>query len=257
MLCADWTDIDAVKECCPNVALDDIDARVQEAVSVASELLFLLSGKQFKGVIAQTIRPRDDSICMGTAVSVLMSGSMGLIETDPAMYQCACAGLTRVDLGVHPVTAVSEVKLDGVVLDPSEYIVLDERYLQRMAGAGPDYINDGWPRHQHIDRPTTEPGTWSITFTYGSPPPISGEAAATKLACELVKAFARAEDCQLPGRVTTLNRQGVSMTLIDPGMLSQGLTGVYETDLFITAVNPAGVRGGTLVWSPDLAPVSW
>lgn len=247
MLCAPWTDVTAVKECCGSVALDDIDTRLEEGVNVASELLYLLTAKQFSGVQTITTRPHADSICMGRNV----------LSTDPVMWTCACARRSSFDLGYAHVTEVSEVLIDGAALDPAEYSIVDERYLQRMAGTGPEYANEGWPLHQHIDRLTSEPGTWSVTFSYGTVPPISGVTAASKLACELVKAYARSEDCQLPGRVTTLNRQGVSMTLIDPAMLAQGLTGIYEVDLFIEAVNPTKSRGGALVWSPDLASAPW
>ena len=242
MICAPWTDADAVKACCGNLGIDGVDEVIQEAIDVASEHLFLRSGRQYPGESSTTIRPGGDPCRLWRD-----------IETDPSTW-CSCDRESKLDLGYSSITEITSVVIDGETLDPSEYELVDGRFLQRMAGAGPEYRNEGWPTHQHLDRPLIEPGTWSVSFVYGAVPPSAGIRAATALACELARAYSRSPECQLPGRVSSVTRQGVTMTLIDTSALAEGMTGVYEADLFLTSVNPTKARGGTLVWSPDLDP---
>lgn len=62
-------------------------------------------------------------------------------------------------------------------------------------------------------------------------------------------------DCQLPERTTTVTREGLSYTLLNPqDFLKDGRTGVPTVDLWLSTVNPRGSlnRGG--VWTPDSSP---
>jgi hypothetical protein len=45
--------------------------------------------------------------------------------------------------------------------------------------------------------------------------------------------------CALPERISSVARQGVSYTVMDPQeFISNGKVGIYEIDLFLAAVNP-------------------
>jgi hypothetical protein len=44
---------------------------------------------------------------------------------------------------------------------------------------------------------------------------------------------------------------------MDAAMIKEGLTGLYEVDLFLTAYNPTHSRGMTVVYSPDLQMPGW
>jgi hypothetical protein len=64
-----------------------------------------------------------------------------------------------------------------------------------------------------------------------------------------------AGECRLPERVTSVNREGVSWTVIDPQQyLDKGRTGMPGIDQFISAVNPAGAKRPASVHSPDAPP---
>jgi hypothetical protein len=103
--------------------------------------------------------------------------------------------------------------------------------------------------------PDTEEGTWSVSLTYGREPPQIALDAAAELACEMIKARI-GQACRLPQRMTSLTRQGVSMSFIDPmSFFKEGRTGIYLLDLAIRALNPRLLARAPGVYSPD-AP-SW
>lgn len=92
-----------------------------------------------------------------------------------------------------------------------------------------------------------------VDYEYGARPSKVLNSAIESMAAELEKADANASGCRLPERVTSVNRQGVSWTLIDPqDFLDNGRTGIYEVDLAIKSAG--GYRKRARIFSPD-APV--
>lgn len=154
---------------------------------------------------------------------------------------CGCAGLSEVVLW-GTVGAIEEVKVDGLVLDPTAYR-LDGRRLVRTDG-------DVWPLCQDLALPDTEAGTWSVTYTPGITVDGLGAAAAGLLAGEYVKACSGG-DCDLPDTVTSVVRNGVTMTL-SPGLFPDNKTGIRVVDSYVERYNPYGLRAAPAVWSPDL-----
>ena len=98
------------------------------------------------------------------------------------------------------------------------------------------------------------PGTTIITveYTYGSEPAPDVQRAIDQLADQ----FARADmggACQLPERVTSVVRDGVSWTLIDPqDFLDKGRTGLYYVDLVLKVYSGGKTR--SMVVSPEAPP---
>ena len=70
-------------------------------------------------------------------------------------------------------------KIDGAVINPSEYFVYDHTFLVRKNGAR-------WPRCQALDRDDTEAGTFSVTYTYGRTPPLAGQLAVAEYAWDRI-----------------------------------------------------------------------
>jgi hypothetical protein len=111
----------------------------------------------------------------------------------------------------------------------------------------------------HSSIQTTTTGTWStcnveVTYTYGTPVPFAGKAAARLLAIELVKMYEGDPECALPQRVTSVNRQGVSYTILDSqDFIEEGRTGIYAIDLFLKSANPDRAKARAKVFSPDMA----
>jgi hypothetical protein len=156
----------------------------------------------------------------------------------------AC-GCTRVhEIRLHTVVgAVTEVKVDGVELDPSAYR-LDGDALVRVDG-------DSWPLCQNIEAADTEPGTWSVTYTPGEAVDGLGAQAAGLLALEFAKACTGNGNCALPPGVQTVARGGVTMT-IAAGIFPGGITGIRMVDAYVMRWNPNHLSGRPVVWSPDV-----
>lgn len=195
------------------------------AVASATEILFELSGKQY-GTRTHTIRPtggcgQTASVCGASSAQLVLPGA--------------------------PVTAVTSVKADGVVLDPSVYRLFDASTLVRLDGGG-------WACCQNLAVPTTQPGTLEIVYSFGKAPTALAVDAARELACEFAKAKAGGA-CRLPSRTINVSRQGLSFSMPDlMEFLDKGRTGIYFVDLFLSAKNPGGIRRRATVASPDYPP---
>jgi hypothetical protein len=221
-----------------------------DVASQASDLLFQLSARQFTGECGpRTVRPPCDSCWCGYQVlsrgHVIGPWDYGypLMLCDSCLLACAPS---VVKLAGYPVREVVEVLIDGVVLPATEYAVVQDRYLVRL--------NDGhWPTSQDLTLPTTEPGTWSVQYTYGSDPPPLGISAATQLACELYKECS-GQACVLPKGVTRITRQGVTIDKLAFTSWSyrdgRWATGLPLVDAFLAASNPVGLIRRPVLWAP-------
>lgn len=144
-----------------------------------------------------------------------------------------------------PVASVSSITIDGVVLSPAAYTVDNGFILRRIDG-------DCWPY-------CTD--TFLVTYQRGLPVPPMLNIALGDLVCEYAKACAGA-DCLLPGRLTSLTRQGVSVNFVDPasrkGHLGDfGLTNIASVDRVVALLNPHGLVEAPTVMSPDTPPVRY
>lgn len=241
MICNPWPTID----CCDTAPSDDLTL-------AASEILYMLSGRQYGGLCQETVRP-----CSGGSSApyfwpyptypVLQGGTWFNIGCGcHVSYDCGCKGFPQVDLGRSDIREIFNVNIDGASISASAYRLDEGRWLVRTDG-------NQWPCCQDLGKDIGETGTWYVELEYGLNPPVSGQLAAGKLACELQKACDGDEDCALPSRVTSVVRQGITFAVLDPqDFLTEGRTGLYEVDLFLGAVNPNGLRRRATAWSPGL-----
>lgn len=227
--------------------------------AVTTEILWAITGRRF-GVCPVTVRPcKAPCDTYGRRPAYPYVGGAGAGSFSPALVDgawingcgqcvtdCGCGPLCEVVLP-GPVDQIIAVRLDGDVVPAAGYRVDDHRRLVRTDG-------ECWPYCQHLDQPDTEPGTFSVTYGLGIPVPAAGRYAAGVYACELIKACV-GEACRLPRRVTQVTRQGVTWQLLDPfEFLENGLTGLYEVDAWVKAVNPDGLSRAARVYSPDVRP---
>lgn len=168
---------------------------------------------------------------------------------------CGACGISKCTCGENdsralvlpgPVHSVTEVIVDGSVLDPSAYR-LRKGTLWRTDG-------QGWP---DCNDPVADPlapnsPAWTITYKRGYEVPQGGQIAAYTLACELSMALCGDSGCSLPQRVQSITREGVTMSILDGFEgLEEGKTGIWDIDAWITSVTmdrPSPPR----VYSPDL-----
>lgn len=230
-LCAPWVAAESISAC----AEDDIDAgRLERAALASSELLFVASGRQFHGLCTDQVRPCSTSRARWfgrrdiAAASALLLGDCCGTTDSPV---CACSSHDSVRLPSTPVVEVTEILIDGDPVGAGGWRIVDDTWLIRTG-------DDPWPCCQDLALPATEPGTWQITYTWGTAVPTSGQLAAEILACELAKSWA-GKKCNLPQRVTNVVRENVSMTVLDPfDFLDDGRLGIYEVDSFLGTFNP-------------------
>lgn len=172
----------------------------------------------------------------GVDASGLWLNACGPCETGPSCYISLPA----------PVGTITEVKVDGVPLDPATYGVDGNMLVWFGEGDCP------FPASQDVAKPDTEPGTFSVTYINGHPVDSLGAYAAGVLAMEYARACTgRDSACRLPVGVTSVVRQGVSIEIAS-GAFPDGLTGIREVDAFIGLWNPNARTQQTRVWSPDL-----
>lgn len=217
-----------------------------EAAQVASNLLWAMSGRKYTGetIVTErytcTLRNNRMGPSDRTNSPVLFGGDVYNIPSgDYDEYsELVADGLSpdaRIRLRGRPVTRIISMRnKNGQILDPNSYYLVDHSTIHIKAGT-----------------PWT-PCNVEITYAYGVPVPTAGKMAARKLAIEFARLWAGDEMCELPQRVTSVSRQGVSYTILDNQEFIEELrTGLYEIDLFLKTVNPDNARRKSKVFSVD------
>lgn len=217
-----------------------------EAAQVASYLLWSMSGRKYAGETTVTERYtctlRNNRMGPSTKTNspVLFDGDVYNIPSgDFDEYsELSADGMSpdaRIRLRGRPVTKIHSIRnRNGLVLDPSSYYLVDHSTIHIKAGT-----------------PWT-PCNTEITYSYGTPVPVAGKMAARKLAIEFARLWSGDELCELPQRVTSVSRQGVSYTILDnQEFIDELRTGLYEIDLFLKVANPDNARRKSRVFSPD------
>lgn len=281
--CVAWIDGQDVADFLNGVGSSD-SGLFDTAAVAASQLLFEMSGRQYPGLCEQTVRPCVQPCGAWATLAGYPSQWWGFgwngLDWGPGgagwgwwgqdgSSLCGCRPLSQIKLAGYPVDAITQVKIDGSVLDPLDengnpnYRLDEWQLLTRMADPGPPLQPRFWPGCQNLDLDDTHPGTFSVIYTSGVAPPLPGVLAAQELGCEIYK-FLSDGDCRLPSGATALARQGVNITrglLVTWGLQQHArggqnprtyATGLPLVDAFLSAYNPTGRRSRPRVFSPDL-----
>lgn len=273
--CETWVSAAEVSACCAAAGAGSDPSVLDASAVAASQVLFELSGRQFTGQCENTgYRPFSDGcgcwdwllspmspgapqVAWGSFGWGLWGGSWGWGWDGCGSNAWGCGALSRARLPGYPVTEITEVKIDGDVVDPTGYRLDSWKYLTRLAD--PTTLEPRfWPSCQRLDLDDDQVGTWSISYLAGVAPPPLGISAAAQLACQVYLSCSGNASCDLPAGVTRIDRQGI--TIERAPFLAWGLksgswaTGLALVDLFLSTYNPAGLRRRSAIWSPDLAP---
>ena len=264
--CFPWTTADAVWGA---VAGIDPLADLTEWIEAAGEVLYNLTGRQFKGLCRATIRPGHEScscggLCAAHAFGWPFSGGFGLYGSswggswlggaqEGPRNTLICA--SEIDLG-HEARLVESIKIDGVEIDPTTWRLDPLGKLVRQPDASGNRL--AWPCCQRVDLPSGQPGTFEIRYLYGQDPPASVVMAVNVLAGQfwLGSNLGSAAQCKLPAHVQTMTRQGVTATFITDVsvILEKGYTGLPPVDQVIAAFNPNHLTRRARVISIDVEP---
>jgi hypothetical protein len=224
------------------------------AITLASLVLWSATGRQFGGC-PSTIRPcwsRMEPLYQTWPVGYDGEGYWGLRGAVGSVVLigggCGCSAACQCSPSQialpGPVQSVTSVQIDGVTLNPTDYL-LQGNYLVR---ASPNE----WPASQNLALPLGQADTWAVTYVVGAPLPAALLNAAGEYACEVAKAMTGGQ-CQLPNRVQQVTRQGVTVEYVDTSdYLDKGLTGLSNVDAVIKALNPHGLPAPLRVLSPDV-----
>ena len=202
----------------------------ESAVATASFILFKLSGEKYTGVLESTEAYNSENYATNLTTPQVISGNMYNLPRGNE-------GFRNLRLRHSPVISVLSVEHLGRVFDPSEYTLRNNAYLVRENSLPwvLDPVND-----------------LTVTYRHGTPPPAAGRRAALRLANEFILADMGSGACALPERISSVNRQGVSYTIMDPQeFISNGKVGIYEIDLFLAAVNPNKAKKKPKIFSVD------
>lgn len=227
------------------------------AAPIAAEILWSMTGRQI-GACSMLIRPCAQS-CFGDWPFIGQWWQLGQWPR-PLFYQgvwynitcgngcaersCSCNFVSQVILPA-PVSAVTQVKVDGVVLASTAYRVDDMRYLVRTDGGI-------WPLCNDLSKADTQTGTWSVTLASGVPLNATGRMAWAELTQQVAKVLACDDDCAIGKPVQQLVRQGVTMNFLDPTELfPDGRLGLYWCDVFIAQMNPNALMARPMVYDVD------
>lgn len=227
--------------------LETLDADMRTAVEdMATDLLDQWTGGLF-GACPETIRPcraflpdphralrefRETATGNGSSpwMPVLIGGRWFNIGCGRCGGTCACLDGTSALSLPWPVETITSITIDGEPVPADAYRVEERRLLIRQDGGS-------WPLRQDLGEPAGAEGTFVIEYLHGLPVPTGGQIAAGVLAMELAKAMCNDGSCQLPRRVQTVTRQGVTVAMLDGfDDIENGRTGIWLIDSWVASV---------------------
>lgn len=228
--CSQFTSVEAVlaSDCgCPMESTDDITGWID----AASDVLYHLSDGYITGVCTQTVRPvTNHESCLPLSIGPWMAG-------------CCDDGPRLMLRGPNPV--VHQVKINGEILDPSEYALVADggfRLIRR---------NGSWPTRNDIRLDDTEEGTWSVSLSFGGVMDYITEQAAIEMTCELAKyAGIGSTEVFAPG-VVSANVQGATVGLEDVAQaVMNGQELMPKVSRFLSMYG--GIGSSAHVFSPEI-----
>lgn len=186
----------------------------------------------------------DEATAIARSIVVALCGSRWVYPAVRFVDEYPTTDSGMVILSGRPVQVIHSVTVGGKLVDPADYrvtngFVLDLRTRLTPGGS------------LRVPSACRRPGTVEVDYTYGVLElPGIVQRAIDVLAKEIGLADSNDNACRIPERVTSVTRQGVSWTLLDPqDFLDDGRTGIYEVDLAIRAVNPSGAKRRPRVFS--------
>lgn len=257
-LCAPWISAADAAQCGEAAGLDDV--QIGRVAMFASEVLYVLSNRQWPGICPRIVRPAPVGrnwrfICVPAerawwAAQYTSSPWTPWIPNDIAFIATTWPFRYRDTLRLPgPVSSINHVMIDNVTLMSNMYVIEGHNIIRRLD-------DQNWPIDQDLTRaantlpshPEDAPA-WEIAYQWGAPPPDSGVVACSSFFCEIALALGGSTDCSLPwaGAVASMTRQGLT---VNYGALHDqfvnGYVGLADVDMWLNVA-----RGGP--WRPRKA----
>lgn len=219
--------------CACDMNEEDDGEVIEEMIEEASDFLCVASGGRFTGVCEQTVRPITDGRCYDRY------SYAGLTAPHEHYNWIDHYGTDSIVLN-GPNTEVLEIVIDGQVVSPNEYGLLNGNKLFRRN-------NKNWPVYNDVTLPDTEQGTFSITYRFGVAPTAIVRRACIELVCQMIKSDEERMN-RLRG-VVSATVQGVNLSLDQADDVAA--LGLPEVTRFLDLYSPRGI-GALGVYSPEL-----
>ena len=209
--CQPWIDESVL--CCEGAqTVDDCDGVAipliypwtdAQLIQAASNMLFARTCYLYPGICTRTVWP--------------------CLECGCGCHPCGCGPYEVIHLTAdYPILGITEIRIDGVVLDPATYRLEENARVVRVDG-------EQWPSCNNMGLtagPTTQGAEVEVEYTVGRVPPIELLMAVQELVCELKKACSGDATCALPAHVRAVSRRGTSFEVENVfTLLESGLTG--------------------------------
>jgi hypothetical protein len=192
------------------------------------------------------------------ALSVIKA-LLGRRLTWPLMKAVDAYPVNRDLITGRPVQQVLTVTVmpSGKVLDADDYELASGFRLRIKSsvplpgcGAGSSFRGPTFPAI-----PSRSPHEIYVEYVYGSPPPLAVQRAIDYYADQLRLGAANDSTCKLPKRVTSIQREGMSLTLLDPqDFLEKGRTGLPDVDSVLSAFNRGGAKSRARIFTDRNPP---
>lgn len=248
---------------CCDLPPDTTQEVIDRWALVASTHLWLASGRRYGPSCPVTVRPcrRSCADVWGPLLPRWGSGWQGSwfvpYKDSGGIWRnatpcgcatdCSCTELCEIRLE-GPVYDVVSVQDGAVLLPPEAYRVDDGSLLVRTDGGC-------WPDCQDMAADVGEPDTLAVTYRTGLALDPLALVAVSELTCHYIRGCSGSCGCgsNAPRNLRTLNRQGVTLDMADPLLMSEtGLTGIRAVDDWVRLVNPHRLAAPGRVYSPDL-----
>lgn len=216
---------------CDLDAVEDADL-IDLMIDQASDILSLATGGLVSGICTVTVRPV--ALCHDPYIDSIYP---------PRDWRRQFGGINTIPLR-GPNTDIVEITINGVVINPSEYGLLDNKYLFRRSGC--------WPSVNDLTLAATQTDTFEITYRFGREPDKLTQMATTELACELLKDL-KGKATSLPRGVTSANIQGASISVRSRAeALRAGDEQIPVVSRFLSIYANDGMNMVSGVWAPEL-----
>lgn len=219
--------------------LDEIDDGdlISDMIDTASDLLSMVTGGLVSGICTSVVRPV--ALCDDDFDPFYPKYARTTIRD----WRRQFGGLNSIPLR-GPNTDIVEITIDGVVINPSDYGLLDRRFLFRRAGE--------WPTVNDLTKQSTASNTFEITYRFGNSPDRLARMACIELTCELLK-DAKGKPNALPRGVTSATIQGASISVRPRAeALRDGDEQIPVVSRFLSVWAPDGQNQVSAVWAPEL-----
>ena len=224
-----------------NDLLDPEHPKAEIYLRMASHILYVLTGEKFQG-IKTTTEYFSGNVITETYAPAVVNGKMYNLPRNQVLRSMGASRggvggrVTKLYLKHKPIREIIEVVENGKVLPKDSYSLRERAFLRKKNGTV-------WQMS-----PSSE---LAVTYKYGALPPTMGVDEAIKLADQFMLYEMGSDDCILPETVTAVERQGVSIAVVNPTEIIQnGFTGIRSTDMFIKTYNPDRARVKSKIYIP-------